>query len=175
MDGIRDWASGMADTVAGVAKRAAGELGARPDLVLEGEAQQAQGSAEASHARPGHHVVGWKLDRDQRHALITRFPPRNAFTVADHVTLKAKVAADTPLPPRCRAEIVGHAEDGKGVEAMVVAIDGSTDRPGGGTYHITWSLGPGRRAKESNEVIAERGWTRLAEPVPIRLEPARFP
>ena len=175
MNGIRDMVHGVADAVAGVAKRAAGEFGARPDLVLEGEAQQAKGAAELVDTPPGDHVIGWKLDRNQRQELIARFPPKHPFAVADHVTLKAKVAADTPPPPRCRAEIVGHAEDGKGVEAMIVAVDGSTERPGGGTYHITWSLGPGRRAKESNQVIRERGWTPLAQPVPVELEPAVFP
>ena len=45
--------------------------------------------------------------------------------------------------------------------AMVVRIGGTTDRQGGGTYHITWSLDreAGRRAKESNDVIAELGWS----------------
>ena len=28
---------------------------------------------------------------------------------------------------------------------MVVELDGTTDRPDGSTYHITWSLGPGRK------------------------------
>jgi uncharacterized protein YjbJ (UPF0337 family) len=174
-DGISDWVSGVADTVAGIAKRAAGEFGARPDLVLEGEAQQVKGSKElAGSARPGDHVAGWKLDREQRLTLLDRFPPKHAFTVADHVTLKAKVAEDTPVPPRCQAAIVGRIDDGKGLEAMVVAIDGSTDRPGGGTYHITWSLGPGRRAQQSNEVIAQLGWIALGEPVALELHPAIF-
>jgi uncharacterized protein YjbJ (UPF0337 family) len=173
-DSVADWAKGIADTVTGVAKRAAGEIGGRPDLVLEGEAQQARGAVESAGLRSGHHVAGWKLDRAQRGELVGRFPPRHAFTVADHVTLRAKVAADTSPPPRCRAEIVGRADDGKGVEAMVVAIDGSTERPDGGTYHITWSLGPGRRAKESNEVIARHGWTPLRQPVPVELQPAVF-
>jgi hypothetical protein len=57
---------------------------------------------------------------------------------------------------------------------MVVAIDGTTDRPGGGTFHITWSLADGRRAVESNDVIRERGWERFEQPLDIRLEPASF-
>ena len=58
---------------------------------------------------------------------------------------------------------------------MVVAIEGETGRPDGSTWHITWSLGPGRKAKESNDVIAARGWTAFDEPVPLRLVPARWP
>jgi hypothetical protein len=60
------------------------------------------------------------------------------------------------------------------VEARVVAIDGSTGRPDGRTYHMTWSLGPGRRAKESNDVLRSRGWTRIDRPVPITLIPGRL-
>lgn len=172
--GIKEKAAGAIDEAMGLVKRAAGELAARPDLVIEGEAQQAKGARERAGPGPGGHVVGWKLDRRQRQALIARFPPRHAFTIADHVTLRANVAPGTPLPPACEARIVGHVDDGKGVEAMVVAIDGGTDRPDGSTYHITWSLGPGRRAQESNEVIAQLGWRPLAEPVPVMLQPALF-
>ena len=57
---------------------------------------------------------------------------------------------------------------------MVVELDGTTDRPDGSTYHITWSLGPGRKARESNDVLRERGWDPLRSPVDITLEPARF-
>jgi hypothetical protein len=118
-------------------------------------------------------VSGWKLDRAERDALLARFAPTYEKAIADHVTLKAgegehKVPADT------QGEIVGRADDGKGVEAMVVRIGGTADRPGGGTYHITWSLAEGRKAKESNDVIAARGWTKLDEPVPVKLEGAMF-
>ncbi len=122
----------------------------------------------------GEGVIGWKLDREERRVLLERFPPNYAETVADHVTLKSKVADDAPLPDATTGRIVGRTDDGCGVQAMVVEIDGTTDRPGGGTYHITWSLGPGRRANESNDVLADRGWTPLDEPVPLTLTPARL-
>ena len=118
-------------------------------------------------------IIGWKLDRGQRDQLLERFEPRYPTAVADHVTL-AIDAADRPLPEVVDATIVGRADDGAGVEAMVVAIDGSIDRPDGSTFHITWSLGNGRRAKESNAVIRECGWSSLAKPVAVNLEPARF-
>jgi hypothetical protein len=53
----------------------------------------------------------------------------------------------------------------------VVRIGGSTDRPDGGTYHITWSLAEGRDAKESNDVIAARGWQPVDPPIEVRLQP----
>jgi hypothetical protein len=120
-------------------------------------------------------AVGWKLDRGERRALLERFPPHYAETVADHVTFLSKVVPDTLPPPEAPAEIVGRADDGEGVEAMVVAIDGGTDRPDGSTWHVTWSLGEGREARESNDVIAARGWTRFEAPVPLTLIPARWP
>lgn len=126
-------------------------------------------------ARKGDGVIGWALDRNQREELLLQFPPEFANVVADHVTLAAKVARNSQLPCETLGEIVGRAEDGAGVEALVVTIDGTTDRPDGSTYHITWSLGPGRRARESNDVIAEFGWRPIDLPMPVTLHPRRWP
>lgn len=121
-------------------------------------------------------VVGWKLDPADRATLLARFPPRWPDPVADHVTLYAGVGAEVALPDATAGEIVGRADDGAGVEALVVRIEGTTDRWDGSSYHITWSLdrAAGRRAVESNAVLRDRGWTPLAAPIPIRLIPARF-
>ena len=118
--------------------------------------------------------IGWALDRAEREALLKRFPPKYAEAVADHVTLKFGTSKG-PLPSQKSGEIVGEADDGKGVQALVVRIGGTTDRPDGSTYHVTWSLEPGRKAKESNDVIAQRGWEPIGETSSVRLEPARWP
>lgn len=119
--------------------------------------------------------TGWKLPRyGERERLLERFPPKYERAVADHVTLQSGASDDTPLPREVSAEIVGQADDGESLECLVVAIDGTTNRPDGSTYHITWSLGPGRRAKESNDVLRERGWEHLDRPIPIDIEPAKF-
>jgi hypothetical protein len=123
----------------------------------------------------GGYVTGWKLPRDgQRDRLLERFPPRYERAIADHVTLQSGASEETPLPREVSAEIVGHADDGESLECLVVAIDGTTDRPDGSTYHITWSLGPGRKAKESNDVLREQRWQMLDRPIAIDLEPAKF-
>ncbi len=124
---------------------------------------------------PGRSVVGWKLDPAQRDELLKELNPRYGKVIADHVTLAANVARDTPLPEGVTAQAIGHIDDDRGVEALVVAIAGSTDRPDGSIYHITWSLGPGRRAKESNDVLANGPWRPLREPIPLSLSPARWP
>src|ERR1044072_7708610 len=99
-------------------------------------------------------VTGWRLDAEERAKLLQRFRPAWPDIIADHITLKAGAAPDEPLPPEVSARIVGSIDDGEGLQALVVSIDGSTDRPDGGTYHITWSLncGRGRKAVESNEI-----------------------
>ena len=119
----------------------------------------------------GDSVIGWEVDRAQRQELLLQFEPRYGNVVADHVTLAAKVRKNAALPGCATAEIVGRADDGEGVEALVVSIGGTTERPDGSIYHITWSLGPGRRAKESNDVIKARGWQKLELPMPVKLAP----
>jgi len=119
-------------------------------------------------------VTGWKLASDERASLLDRFPPKYENVVADHVTLRTGATAETPLPREVEAAIVGQADDGDSLECLVVSIDGTTDRPDGSTYHITWSLGPGRRARESNDVLRELGWKPLDKSIPVQLEPARF-
>lgn len=120
-------------------------------------------------------VTGWKLPKDERERLLERFPPEYERTIADHVTLQAGADSHTPPPKDVDAKIVGRADDGKSLECLVVEIDGTTDRPDGSTYHITWSLGSDRKAKESNDVLQDRGWERIERPIPFRLEPAKWP
>lgn len=123
---------------------------------------------------PRSRTIGWLLDEGDRTALLARFPPRWPDVIAHHVTLAALVT--DPLPPAPQAEVVGWVDDGIGLQALVVALDGTTDRPDGSTYHITWSLdrAAGRTAKQSNDVLAERGWQSIASAIPIRLIPAEL-
>lgn len=117
--------------------------------------------------------VGWKLDPGDRERMLARFPPRYAQVVADHVTL-AFDPLRPELPTETAGEVVGEADDGRGVQALVVRIGGTTDRPDGSTYHLTWSIADGRKAKESNDVLARCGWRRLPAAIPVRLEPTLF-
>jgi hypothetical protein len=124
-------------------------------------------------AKPGT-VTGWKLPPDERERLLPRFPPRYENVIADHVTLRVGATPETPLPRKPEARIVGRADDGRSLECLVVQLDGTTDRPDGSTYHITWSLGPGRKARESNDVLRDHGWDTLPAAIDVELEPARF-
>ena len=125
-------------------------------------------------AEPGT-VTGWKLPAVERQLLLRRFPPKYENVDADHVTLRTGATPDTPLPERpAGSKVVGRADDGTSLECLVVEIGGTTDRPDGSTYHITWSLGPGRKARESNDVLRAQGWEHVPAPIDIELEPARF-
>ena len=124
-------------------------------------------------AKPGT-VTGWKLPEVERELLLRRFPPKYEKVVADHVTLRVGATPDTPLPNKPQAQVVGRADDGSSLECLVVELDGVTDRPDGSTFHITWSLGPHRKARESNDVLRDQGWTHIEAPIPVDLEPARF-
>jgi hypothetical protein len=120
----------------------------------------------------GKRIIGWLVDEAQRVELLLQFPPRYERIVAHHVILAS--GSDAPLPTPEVGEIVGHADDRDGVEALVVRIGGGTDRPGGGTYHITWSLAEGRQARQSNDVIAAHGWADIEPPCPVSLQPAEL-
>ena len=126
-------------------------------------------------AGEGESTIGWKLKRAQRRALLGRFPPKYRNAIADHVTLRTRAAPDAPLPQETEAKVIGRADDGRGVEALAIRLGGTSERPDGGTYHITWSLEDGRDARESNDVLAGRGWVALDEPIAITIQPARWP
>ena len=118
-------------------------------------------------------IIGWKLDADDREALLRQFAPKYTRVVADHVTFGR--GRHLALPAIKLAQVVGEADDHDGVQALVVALGGSTARPTGGVYHITWSLEPGRKPKESNDVILANGWQPIGEGPTMRLSPARWP
>ena len=120
----------------------------------------------------GHAVCACRGERGQ---LLRRFAPRYRDVIADHVTLETNAEAK-PRPSPIEAAIAGHADDGDSLECMVVTIDGTTDRPDGSTFHITWSLdkAKGRKARESNDLLRDKGWSRFDLSVPVKLEPARF-
>lgn len=116
--------------------------------------------------------AGWALPEWERKWLLELFRPAYPVVIAHHVTLAFGVKKTFPLPQETLGEIVGIADDGHAVQALVVSIGGTTQRPDGRTYHITWSLGPGAKPVDSNRVI-EQGWNRTA-PLTVMLVPRLF-
>lgn len=119
-------------------------------------------------------ITGWRLPDAEREALLMRFPPRYQTVVADHVTLRYGTDARTEVPTEHAGVVIGEADDGAGVQALVVAIGGRSERGDGSHFHLTWSLAKGRKAKESNDVIVDRAWRPVDPPITVMLEPARW-
>jgi hypothetical protein len=120
--------------------------------------------------------TGWELPEWERRRLVERFPPIYAVDpdLQHHVTFAYGVNDDSPLPVTTSGLVVGHADDLKGVQALVMEIACSVTRPDGSIYHITWSLdrAAGRKPVESNAVLLA-GWRRV-EPIRIGLIPRFF-
>ena len=118
--------------------------------------------------------VGRLLHPEDRESLLAAFPPAYPRVVARHVALEGGEPPDFPLPGEAEGFVAGVADGGAGVQALVVEIGGTTQRPDGSTYHVTRSLAPGREAVESNDAIRERGWTATPRRHRVRLEPKVF-
>jgi hypothetical protein len=112
------------------------------------------------------------LDDQTRTKLRDTFPPKYKDFIGHHITLKFGVHKDTPLPRNQHStEVVGYADDGKGIEALVVSLDGKTQRSDGSTYHITWSLdrSKGYKPVDSNKLLTG-GFKKLDNPINITVK-----
>ena len=109
------------------------------------------------------------IDEASRARILTDFPPRFPEVIAHHITHQFP---DDSLPPhQSSANIIGYAADHR-LECLVVSVDGKTNRPNGGIYHITLSIDREQGAKpvHSNHVI-QTGWITLDAPISIAVQP----
>jgi len=99
--------------------------------------------------------TAYVLDNKSRRELSKHFPPKYPETVGHHVTVKFGVSKDAPIPRPAQLKVVGYADDGEGLEALVVSVDGKVNRPDGSLYHVTWSLdrSKGRKPVHSNQLV----------------------
>jgi hypothetical protein len=126
--------------------------------------------------------AGYLLPESERDRLLGLFKPCYERLIAHHVTLAFGVDETYEIPSIEKACVVGSADDGTGVQALIVEINGTYHRPDGSKYHITWSLAEGRKAVESNDIL--KSWPFLGsmqrcsvlfEPTEVQLEPRFFP
>ena len=120
--------------------------------------------------------IGWELPEGERSRLLALFPAVYPDVIAHHITQSRRgVTQDEPLPEETQAMVVGVANDGVRVQALVCAVGGTTTRPDGKTYHVTWSLDRAQGAKPvmSNDVIREKGWEAVPR-IPFRIIPKLF-
>ena len=114
------------------------------------------------------------LTESGRADLIQRYPALHPEVVAHHVTHAFGVSVEDEVPDVWEVEVVGHTSN-YGIQALVVKVNGSTERPDGGTYHITLSLdrGKGYAPKHSNDLVA-KGYGDII-PFTINVTPSFIP
>lgn len=87
-----------------------------------------------------------------------------------HITEEFGVKHNSEKPTKpTSVEVVGYAKDDK-AEALVVAINGSTQRKDGSIYHITVSTKSGVKPVYSNQLL-QKGWDAI-DKYAIDVEPA---
>jgi hypothetical protein len=111
----------------------------------------------------------FEVSAASRSALAEVFPPKFPEFIGHHITYKFGVSSDQPLPEASTLRVVGYACDEAGIEALVVEVDGTTVRPDGKTFHITWSLDreAGFKPVKSNDLIAQQGYEKIPSPINI--------
>lgn len=116
--------------------------------------------------------TAYLLDPLSRKTLEKRFPPKYPDFIGHHITNEFGVDKDAKLPEAANIKVIGRADDGKGLEALVVSVDGKRERPDGKLYHLTWSLDKeaGRKPVESNDLVERGRWT-LTLPIEITTKP----
>jgi pyrimidine deaminase RibD-like protein len=98
--------------------------------------------------------------------LLRQFVPKNPEVVCHHVTVDFRARTGSVLPDAVtHAEVVGYAYE-DGLEALIVSVNGSTDRPDGGTFHVTLSLdrSKGKKPAHSNDLV-KSGYEKVSFPV----------
>ena len=116
--------------------------------------------------------LAYTLSASSRNDLLHHFKPKYPEVIAGHVTYKFPAKSTDPLPPVVHESRVVGYEDGDGIEAVVVEINGSTKRPDGGLFHITISLDKSKGKKPSHSSgMVNKKFTHVS-PITIHLTPA---
>lgn len=116
--------------------------------------------------------TAYVLDDTSRELLTKRFPPKYPDFIGHHVTVQFGVPADATPPPAASLKVVGYKDSGDGIEALVIAVNGSTTRPDGKVYHITWSLDRDKyKPVDSNGLLAAPNRYTLVKSIPLQTTP----
>lgn len=117
--------------------------------------------------------VGYELTENSRQKLMDMFPPKYSRIFGHHITTKFGTNNPNDIPEYTEdTMVVGYADTGDGLEALVVTINGDSKKEDGNFFHITWSLNPEKyKPVDSNKVV--ENYSKIA-PVPIQLIPKMF-
>ena len=116
---------------------------------------------------------GYEIERGSRNKLMALFPPKYPNVLGHHITEEFGVKnGEVPDQPK-QVLIVGYIDNGEDVEGLLVSVDGTTDRPSGGKYHITWSIDRSKGAKPFHTNQYTDQAVKLPRPIEIDVD-AKF-
>lgn len=113
---------------------------------------------------------GWSPDESARKMLSDKFPPKYERR-AVHVTARFGAAAHRePSNADAVAHIIGHVDDGQGMQALALRLNGEERRPDGKRWHMTLSTADNVKATTAADVL-ERGFDKVDPPIPMKMTP----
>lgn len=116
---------------------------------------------------------GWELTTEAREELIKKYPPLYSNVVCHHITYE--YGPEAKLPPKAKVEVVGRTTSMIGLDVLIVKINGSFVREHNDSiYHITLSLGQGKRPVDSNRAAKEGLWVIDEAPFEVEATPKQF-
>lgn len=100
-------------------------------------------------------TICYELDKESKAMLMAKFPPKYPDVRYDHVTIKmGGLGAKVPEPAQ-KVEVVGIADDGNGIEAFIVRVDGTPMRKDGRAWHITASFDSSKNAPAVFDIFSK--------------------
>lgn len=104
--------------------------------------------------------TAYVLDDGTRDTLLAKYPPKYPDVIAHHITIQFPVPKGTEAPAPANVRVIGYADSGDGLEALVCTVNGKSERPDGKRWHITWSLDPTKYSPvDSNKLLATNKFT----------------
>ena len=102
-------------------------------------------------------TICYELSKSSKAMLMAKFPPKYPDVRYDHVTIKmGGLGAKIPAAAE-KVEVVGIADDGNGLEAFIVRVNGTPTRQDGRAWHITASFDSSKMAPAAFDVLSKPG------------------
>jgi len=120
--------------------------------------------------------TAYRLTDHAQSMLLGHIDPVHPEVIAHHVTHEYGVYEQLP-PGNVVSVRVTHVAQNDVVQAAVVKVDGSTQRPDGRTYHVTISVDrdAGGEPAMSNALLADPSTWVPVDPFTIAVMPEFFP
>lgn len=98
-------------------------------------------------------------------------PPKFDKVAVHHITYEFP---SNTMPPNVNSIVLGEYFSNEFIEAATVLVDGSSIRPDGGTFHITWSYDPNNAKPVDSNKLIKNGTGRKLVPVKVDVIPKIF-